>query len=182
MTTSPYFLNSSLIKPIHDPEILAAKLSRSLIRLDTACFSVRTHHIATSTQKQFALYHAPLIDLDAAISHAKSLLNRTENPPLSADILYVQSAAKFYRIELMDGTETICIHLNNDFRLTLTETAIQIDDVSDMSSPRLRYFKFLSHEQIIEFKRDLVMKPDLLEEIGKRIFQALERKIRIDVD
>lgn len=174
MTISTPFLNSSLIKS-RDPISLAAQLSLSLLRHDTACFVVRSHH--TSKSKPYSLFHNPITDLDAALILMKSLLNSSENTPLSADILYVQSAAKFYRIEAWDGSETIHIHLTDDLRLSFDSETLRIDEKSDTSEYRLRYFKFMSPEQLIDFKRNLVMNPNVFEDLSRIPFDRMDIRL-----
>jgi len=174
MTISSPFLNSSSIKS-HDPNSLAAQLSRSLIRLETACFVVRSQQI--SNRKPHSLIHSPVIDLDNAITQMKSILQRPENPPESADILYVQSAARFYRLEADEPSDTIQIHLSDDLRLSLDSAMLRIDERADDGNYRLRYFKFMSPEQIIDFKRDLVMNPSVFEELSRIPSERLDIKL-----
>lgn len=171
MTNSTPFLNSSSIKS-HNPNSLAAQLARSLLRHETGCFVVRSNH--KSKSNPYSLFHSPVIDLDDTISLMESILQRPENAPLSADILYVQSAANFYRLEADEPSGTIHIHLTEDLRLTFNSEMLRIDERTVNVDYRLRYFKFMSPEQLMDFKRDLVMNPSVFEELSRIPFERLD--------
>lgn len=161
---TPYY--NSFNQNSGNPDILAAEISRSLIRLEQPCFVVRTSHFKPSSFEPYCIYHTPVSDIDEAISSMKSLLAIQENRPFDVDILYVRSATDYIKIKLQiasDGTEILQFIIDAETRILLNHNEIMLHEIHDIYQPaKLVSSKQISADDYKAFKLDLIRNPSAL--------------------
>lgn len=149
-----------------NPDILAADISRSLIRLEQACFVVRATHFKPSSFEHYCVYHTPVSDIDEALSFMKTLLEAHENRPFDVDILYVRSASDFIKIKLeiaFNGTESLLLIIDDETRISLNHNEILLHKIDDIYQPaKVITSKQISADDFQNFKLDLIRNPEAL--------------------
>lgn len=163
ITTSYY---NSFNQNSGNPDVLAAEISRSLIRLEQPCFVVRTTLFKPSSFESYCIYHTPVSDIDDALALMKSLLAMQENRPFDVDILYVRSATDFIKIKLQtaaDGTESLQFIIDDETRISVNQNEILLHEIYDIYQPaKLVSSKQISADDYKAFKLDLFRNPSAL--------------------